>query len=81
MSFTEIVNRLPVVSWRELSKFFGDQDYEFRSQKGSHIKMISRTAVRPPTVFPRHEELDRKTLRNALEMAGFSEQDFLNWYT
>jgi predicted RNA binding protein YcfA (HicA-like mRNA interferase family) len=72
------VAKLPLISWRELAKFLTDNNFEFTSQSGSHIKYTSRT-TRRPTVFPKDDPIARGTLRSALMMAGL-EEEFDRWY-
>ena len=55
-----------------LCKSFG---FSVVSQRGSHIKLKSRTAV---TIVPNHKELAHGTLKGALKLAKVSEKDFWN---
>ncbi len=59
---TEIINGL---------KKFG---FEYKSQKGSHVKYSNGNKT---TIVPMHDEVAKGTLKSILELAGITLEDFL----
>ncbi len=70
--------KLPVISGRELVKFFSINGFQLVRQKGSH--MVMRRIAEPHTilVIPDHSELDRGTLRSIVKDSGYSLDEFNN---
>ena len=69
--------KLPVISGRELLKFFSNNVFQLVRQRGSH--MVMRRIQEPHTilVIPDHSELDRGTLRSIIRDSGISIEEFL----
>ncbi len=66
---------LPVVSGDEFTKAAARLGYSIERTRGSH--MMLRCAGRKPLTVPRHDELDRKTLRGLIRDAGVSVEEFI----
>jgi predicted RNA binding protein YcfA (HicA-like mRNA interferase family) len=69
--------KLPVISGRDLTKFFSKNGFQLVRQKGSH--MVMRRIIEPHTilVIPDHSELDRGTLRSIIKDSGYKIEEFL----
>jgi predicted RNA binding protein YcfA (HicA-like mRNA interferase family) len=66
---------LPVISGDEFVKAAARLGYAVERQRGSH--MMLRCPGRKPLTVPRHDELDRKTLRGLIRDAGVSVEEFI----
>jgi len=66
--------KLPVISGQDCIKALQSVGFEFRKQKGSHVKLRrgSRTVI-----VPNHAELDRGTLRSIIDQAGITVDEFV----
>ena len=64
----------PLLSGRDLVKFFIKLGYRKVSQKGSHIKM-KNDETGSVAIIPDHKELDRWTLKSILRDAEVSEEE------
>jgi predicted RNA binding protein YcfA (HicA-like mRNA interferase family) len=66
------LNKLPVVSGREMVAALAKLDYVFDRQRGSH--MILRQTVPPfrRIVVPDHKEVAKGTLRGILRQTGLT---------
>jgi predicted RNA binding protein YcfA (HicA-like mRNA interferase family) len=67
--------KLPLLSGRQVLKALERLGFTEVHRKGSHVKM--RHADGRMIVFPFHDEVDRFTLKGALQDAGVSVEDFL----
>ena len=68
--------KLPVVSWKQLVRFFESHGFERKRQKGSHIS-LKKPGVRRPLVIPAHKEVSVAIVLDALKTAGISRKDFI----
>ena len=64
----------PLLSGRDLVKFFIKLGYRKVSQKGSHIKM-KNDETGSVAIIPDHKELDRWTLKSILRDAEVYEEE------
>jgi predicted RNA binding protein YcfA (HicA-like mRNA interferase family) len=67
--------RLPLLSGRQVAATLGRLGFLEVSRRGSHVKMAHPDGRQ--IVFPFHDEVDRFTLRGALQDAGIDLDDFL----
>ncbi len=71
--------KLPVVSCKEAIKALEKIGYEAVRQKGSHIRLRNyRDPRRKPISIPNHKELKPGLLRNILNDAELSVEEFTN---
>jgi len=66
---------LPVVSGDRCISALERTGYSVARTRGSHVRM--RCPGRKPVTVPRHDELDRGTLRAILRTADINVDDFL----
>ncbi|MFQ6122422.1 MAG: type II toxin-antitoxin system HicA family toxin [Dehalococcoidales bacterium] len=66
--------RLPVISGSQCISALERIGYRVARTKGSHVRM--RCPGRKPVTVPRHDELDRGTLRAILRTADVSVEEF-----
>ena len=64
------MNKLPVISGKELIKALMKTGYYVRDQEGSHIHL--RHPQKFPLTVPNHKEIARGTLRAIIRDAGLS---------
>ncbi|MCL2285255.1 MAG: type II toxin-antitoxin system HicA family toxin [Firmicutes bacterium] len=72
-------SKYPVLKPSEIIKALKGFGFVFKSQKGSHAKYV-RSIQGMPTrivIVPMHDEVAKGTLRNILEQAGLSIDEFL----
>jgi len=69
--------KLPVVSGRELVKFFEKQGFDKARQRGSHI-IMEKAGVNRSVVIPEHRELPADIVLGNLRTAGISRKDFID---
>lgn len=67
--------QLPVVSGDAFVATMRALGYEVDRMRGSHIML--RCPGRRPLTVPRHQELDRKTLRGLIRDAGLTVDEFV----
>jgi predicted RNA binding protein YcfA (HicA-like mRNA interferase family) len=70
------MSNLPVISGRECVKALENAGYYFKRQEGNHIVM-RRVDPFAQVIVPKHNELDRGTLRAIIRQAGLSSNEFL----
>jgi predicted RNA binding protein YcfA (HicA-like mRNA interferase family) len=68
--------KLPLLSGKQVRNALERLGFKEISRKGSHIKMEHSNGRR--IVFPFHDEIDRYTLKGALQDADIEIPDFLN---
>jgi len=66
---------LPVISGARCIAALERRGYVVARTKGSHVRM--RCPGRRPVTVPKHEELDRGTLRSILRTANISVREFV----
>jgi len=62
------------VSGKELIKFLSKKGFEMYSQKGSHVKMISRER-QTKTIIPMHKEIPKGTLNAIFKQVKLTEEE------
>ena len=68
--------RIPVLSGRQVSAALQRLGFVEVHRRGSHVKMEHPDGRR--IVFPFHDELDRRTLKGALQDVNIAIQEFLD---
>ena len=71
------MSKLPVLSGKEVIKILSAIGYYFRDQKGSHVHL--RHPMRKPLTIPNHKEIARGTLRQIINDAGLTIEEFLKF--
>ena len=63
--------QLKILAGEEVIKIFLSLGFEVASQRGSHIKLLRRTAsgIKQTLTIPNHQELDKGTLRAIFRQA------------
>jgi predicted RNA binding protein YcfA (HicA-like mRNA interferase family) len=70
--------KLPVLSGRKIIKALGKADFYPVSKKGSHVKLKKKTAKGTIIVIvPDHKEVSKGTLRDIINDAGLTVEEFL----
>lgn len=67
--------KLPLLSGRQALTALQRLGFVERHRRGSHVKMEHPDGRR--IVFPFHDEVDRRTLKGALQDAGIDIEEFL----
>lgn len=67
--------RLPLLPGRKVLAALQRLGFVEVHRRGSHVKM--KHADERTIVFPFHDEVDRYTLKGALQDAGIDEEDFV----
>jgi len=71
------MDKLPVLSGREIIKLLGKAGFRFHHQKGSHIVLKLDKAPFIRVVVPDHKTVKRGMLRGIIKEAGLSREEFL----
>jgi predicted RNA binding protein YcfA (HicA-like mRNA interferase family) len=66
--------KLPIISGDQCISALEHIGYRIARIRGSHVRM--RCSGRKPVTIPRHEELDRGTLRSILRTVELSTEEF-----
>ena len=74
------MNKLPVVSGKDVVKALKKIGYEFDHQTGSH--MVLRQNIEPyrRVTIPNHKEIAKGTLRSIIREVGITVEDFINLF-
>jgi predicted RNA binding protein YcfA (HicA-like mRNA interferase family) len=72
------VNRLPVLSAKELIKALLKLGYEIDHQTGSHIILRNSNYPFRRLTVPNHKEIAKGTLRAIIRQAGLSLEEFIS---
>jgi predicted RNA binding protein YcfA (HicA-like mRNA interferase family) len=70
------MSKLPVISGLKAVKAFSKAGWVMARQTGSHIIMVKDNSVVTLSV-PKHNEIDRGTLRKLIDMAGLTVEEFM----
>lgn len=70
------MNKLPVLSGKELVKILQKVGFEVRRQKGSHVILV-KESVKKAVVVPLHNEIDKGTLIEIIRQAGMTREEFI----
>jgi len=71
------VQKLPILSGREVVKVFERLGWKVARQKGSHIILVKEGNIATLSV-PDHHEVARGTLRALISHAGITIEEFLS---
>ncbi|MGD9568590.1 MAG: type II toxin-antitoxin system HicA family toxin [Sedimentibacter sp.] len=67
-------SKYPVLKPIEIINCLKKFGFEYKSQKGSHVKYTNGNKT---TIIPMHDEVAKGTLKSILELAGITLEDFL----
>ena len=67
-------SKYPVLKPIEVISCLKRFGFEYKSQKGSHVKYTNGNKT---TIIPMHDEVAKGTLKSILELAGITLEDFL----
>jgi predicted RNA binding protein YcfA (HicA-like mRNA interferase family) len=70
------MSKLPVISGLKAVKAFSKAGWAIARQTGSHIIMVKDNSVVTLSV-PKHNEIDRGTLRKLIDTAGLTVDEFM----
>ena len=70
------MDKLPVLSGREVAKIFGRLGWQIARQRGSHIILVKEGHIATLSV-PDHREVAKGTLRKLIGRAGLTVEEFL----
>lgn len=70
--------KLPIISGKDLVKFFAKLGYKVDHQTGSHIILRHNDPPHRRLTIPNHKEVSKGTLRAIIRQAGLSREEFLN---
>ena len=68
-------SKYPVLSPDEVIRTLKKFGFEYKSQKGSHIKYVNGDKI---VIIPNHSEVAKGTLKSILNMAHIELDDFLS---
>lgn len=68
------MSKLPLLSWREVTKALVKMGFKVARQKGSHIILVKDEYIVP---IPRHREIKRGLLQEIIIEAGLAREEFL----
>lgn len=71
------MQKLPIISGREVVKIFERNGWEVVRQRGSHIILTKEGHIATLSV-PDHREIARGTLKSLMMRAGISVEEFLS---
>lgn len=72
------MQRLPVLSGREVIKLLAKVGFEPKRRKGSHVILVKETREgKKSVVIPDHKEIDKGTLVEIIRQAGLKRDEFL----
>jgi predicted RNA binding protein YcfA (HicA-like mRNA interferase family) len=72
------MQRLPVLSGREVIKLLAKVGFEPKRRKGSHVILVKETREgKKAVVVPDHKEIDKGTLVEIIRQAGLKRDEFL----
>ena len=69
--------KYPILTPREIMRKLECFGFEYKSQKGSHIKYVKEGSPAKTVIIPNHDTVARGTLRSILEKANIELEDFL----
>ena len=70
-------DKYPVLKPREIIRKLESFGFEYKSQKGSHIKYIKEGFPVRIVIIPNHDTVAKGTLKSILEKANISLDEFL----
>jgi predicted RNA binding protein YcfA (HicA-like mRNA interferase family) len=69
--------KLPIISAKELVKGLVHLDFEIKSQKGSHIKMINKISNQT-LIVPNHNFIKKGTLKNIMRYLNLNNENLID---
>jgi predicted RNA binding protein YcfA (HicA-like mRNA interferase family) len=69
-----LLSKLPLLSWREVTKALNKIGFVVARQRGSHIILVKDERVVP---VPRHNQIKRGLLLEIIAEAGMTKEQFL----
>jgi len=69
--------KYPILTPREVIRKLEAFGFEYKSQKGSHMKYVKNGNPTRITIIPNHDTIARGTLRSILEKANIDLEEFL----
>ena len=73
------MQRLPVLSGKDVVKALSKVGFQVSRQKGSHIILIRMTEHdKKGVVVPNHKEIDKGMLLEIIRQSGLTREEFLN---
>ena len=73
------MQKLPVLSGKDVVKALSKVGFSIARQKGSHIILIKMTDdSKKAVVVPNHKEIDKGTLLEIIRQSGMTREEFLN---
>ena len=69
--------KYPVLTPREIISKLKAFGFEYKSQKGSHIKYIKEGYPKKIVIIPNHSTIAKGTLKSILEQAGIDLTEFM----
>jgi len=71
-------DKYPILTPREIISKLCSLGFEYKSQKGSHIKYVKDGNPKRTVIIPNHDTVARGTLKSILEQANIDLNDFLH---
>ncbi|MEM2995422.1 MAG: type II toxin-antitoxin system HicA family toxin [Candidatus Bathyarchaeia archaeon] len=72
------MQKLPVVSGRQVIKALSKAGFEIVGRKGSHVRLKKKTPAKTYIVIvPIHPEIKKGTLKSIIRQSGLTSNDFL----
>ena len=68
------MSKLPLLSWRDVTKALAKAGFKVARQKGSHLILVKDEYVVP---IPKHREIKRGLLQEIIVEAGLTKEEFL----
>jgi len=70
------MSKLPIISGIKAVKAFNKAGWVVARQTGSHMIMVRQSSIVTLSV-PKHDEIDRGTLRKLINLAGLTVDEFV----
>jgi predicted RNA binding protein YcfA (HicA-like mRNA interferase family) len=72
------VQKLPIVSSRQVVKALTKASFEIVGRKGSHVRLKKKTPAKTYIVIvPMHPEIKRGTLKSIIRQSGIPSNEFI----
>ena len=70
-------DKYPVLTPREIIHKLELFGFEYKSQKGSHIKYVNSDVPKRTAIIPNHDTVAKGTLKSILEQANITLDEFM----
>ena len=70
-------DKYPILTPREIISKLKSFGFEYKSQKGSHVKYVKEGNPKRVVIIPNHDTVARGTLKSILEQANIELENFL----